>query len=199
MPAPDLAGGAGPGAVVAKAAAGVWPALGLVAAQVFVAGMLAFGGLTVVLTQLEDAFVDPGHLTSAQFADSYAESAFAPGPNGPIFLALLSVQAFGLVAVPVVVAAWAIPSLTITHQLGRLSQTTANAAIVRLLSVLKAAVVGLVFAGMLTVMRALDFSVPREVAIQGVIAVVGFVLIVRFKVNPLWVLGGAMAVGAVVL
>ena len=98
-----------------------------------------------------------------------------------------------------VVAAWAIPSLTITHQLGRLSQTTANAAIVRLLSVLKAAVVGLVFAGMLTVMRALDFSVPREVAIQGVIAVVGFVLIVRFKVNPLWVLGGAMAVGAVVL
>ena len=198
MSAPGPMGGVGPGALVVKAAAGMWPALGLDAAQVFVAGMLAFGGLTVVLTQLEDAFVDPGHLTSAQFAESYAESAFAPGPNGPIFLALLSVQAFGLVGVPVVVAAWAIPSLTITHQLGRLSQTTANAAVVRLLSVLRAAVVGLVFAGMLTLVRAFDVSVPRDAAVQGVIAVVGFVLIVRFKVNPLWVLGGAMAVGAVV-
>lgn len=199
MPTPIPTPGVDQGAVVAKAAAGLWPALALVAAQVFVAGMLAFGGLTVVLTQLEDAFIDPGHLTSAQFAESYAESALAPGPNGPIFLALLSVQAFGLVAVPVVVAAWAIPSLTITHQLGRLSQTTANAAIVRLLTVLKAAVVGLVFAGMLTLMRAFDFSVPRDTAIQGVIALVGLVLIVRFKVNPLWVLAAAMAVGALLL
>ena len=193
------AGGNGVGGLVAKAAAVSVPALALVTAQVFVAGIVAFGGLNVVLIQLEAAFVDTGHLTSSQFARSYAVASFAPGPNGPIFLALLAVQAFGLVAVPLVVAAWAIPSLTITHQLGRLSQTTGNAAVVRLLAVIKAAAVGLLFAGVLVVLRAFDFVVPRDAVLQGVIAVVGFVLIVRFKLNSLWMLAAAMAAGALLL
>jgi len=192
------AGGSLPG-VWATAGATAWPALGVVVAHVFVAGLLAFGGMTVVLAQLEDTFVSAGHLTSDDFTQSYALASFAPGPSGPIFLALLAVQAFGLLAVPVVVAAWAIPSLTITHQLGLMSQTSANAAVMRLLSVLKAAAVGLIMAGVLALSRSFSWSIPGEAALQGVIAVVGLVLIVRFKVNPMWVLGGSMLVGALLL
>ena len=35
-------------------------------------------------------------------------------------------------------------------------------------------------------------------AMQSAIAVVGSVLLIRFKLNPLWLLAGAMVLGAVV-
>lgn len=185
-------------AAAAKASL-TWLGYSLVAAQVLLAGCLAFGGISVVLVQLENAFVDPGFLSSDQFTQSYALAAFAPGPNGPIFLSLLAMQAFGLIGVPIIVVAWALPSLFITHQLGRLSQAEPNPKLTRLLDVLKVTVIGLLAAGVLALLRAFDFAKPTHAAIQIVVAAVGLVLIVKFKVNPLVVLAGSMVLGAILI
>jgi mannose/fructose/N-acetylgalactosamine-specific phosphotransferase system component IID len=38
---------------------------------------------------------------------------------------------------------------------------------------------------------------PKEAALQMTITLVGVVLLLAFKLNPLWLLFGAMALGAV--
>lgn len=175
-----------------------WTALGQLALQIIEAGMLAFGGLGVVLQPLYHAVVDPGLMSGHDVARSYALSSFAPGPNGPIFLALLGWSSFGLIGVLIAVAAWALPSLLITHQLGRISEAGNHIALGRLLSVLKAAAVGLVFDGVLALLGSFERSNLVALTLQISIALVGSVLLIRYKLNPLVLLAGAMVLGAVV-
>ena len=166
------------------------------ALQIMEAGMLAFGGLGVVLDPLQHALVDPGLMSSRDVARSYALSSFAPGPNGPIFLALLGWSSFGLIGVLVAVAAWALPSLLITHQLGRMSNAASHTALGRLLSVLKAAAVGLIFDGVLTLLGSFDLGSSVALTMQVTIALVGSILLIRFRLNPVGLLAAAMLLGA---
>ena len=175
-----------------------WNLLGRLAVQVFEAALVAFGGLGVVLEPLQRAVVAVGLISLSDFARLYALSSVLPGPNGPIFMALVGWPGFGLVGSLSVVAAWALPSLLITHQLGRIFAAGDHPNAARLLSVLKAVAVGLVFDGVLVLLRSFNLSMPKEAALQMTITLVGAVLLLGFKLNPLWLLLGAMAVGAVV-
>lgn len=176
-----------------------WTLLGALGLKVMTLGLLAFGGLTVVLVQLEKDFVGTGLLTSDEFAQSYALASAAPGPNAPIFLSLLGWQAFGLPGVIVLVIAWAVPTLFITHQLGRMSQAHENPTIERLLTVLKAGAVGLILAGALALTSSFDASVPLFAVVQSLLAFGSSVVLVRTQINPLIVLATCMVVGAIVI
>lgn len=173
-----------------------WNLLGKLAIQVFEAALVAFGGLGVVLEPLQRAVVALGLISLSDFARLYALSSVLPGPNGPIFMALVGWPGFGLIGSLTVVAAWAFPSLLITHQLGRISAAGEHPRAARLLSVLKAIAVGLIFDGVLALLSSFNVAMPKETALQMSITLVGVVLLLAFKLNPLWLLLGAMALGA---
>ena len=176
-----------------------WSGLLALAAGVLQAAMVAFGGLGVVLGPLSRNVVDLGLMSPSEFARQYALASFAPGPNGPVFLSLLGWGDFGFPGVVIVMTAWALPSLLITHQLGRMSQTGRGTSLQILLSILKAAAVGLVLDGVLAMLSGFDLAVPTTAILQGGIAFAGIVLLIRYQLNPLWVLLGSMALGALVL
>ena len=175
-----------------------WSGLARLVVQVFEAALVAFGGLGVVLQPLQRAVVALGLISFSDFDRLYALSSVLPGPNGPIFMALVGWPGFGLIGSLSVVAAWAFPSLLITHQLGRISAAGDHPRAARLLSVLKAVAVGLIFDGVLALLTSFNLTMPKEAALQMTIALVGVVLLLRFKLNPLWLLFGAMVLGAVV-
>jgi chromate transport protein ChrA len=64
-------------------------------------------------------------------------------------------------------------------------------------SVLRAIAVGLIFDGVLALLSSFNLAMPKEAALQMTITLVGVVLLLAFKLNPLWLLFGAMALGAV--
>ena len=173
-----------------------WNLLGRLTIQVFEAALVAFGGLGVVLEPLQRAVVALGLISLSDFARLYALSSVLPAPNGPIFMALVGWPGFGLIGSLTVVAAWAFPSLLITHQLGRISAAGEHPRAARLLSVLKAIAVGLIFDGVLALLSSFNLAMPKETALQMSITLVGVVLLLAFKLNPLWLLLGAMALGA---
>lgn len=175
-----------------------WNLLGRLTIQVFEAALVAFGGLGVVLEPLQRAVVALGLMSLSDFARLYALSSVLPGPNGPIFMALVGWPGFGLIGSLTVVAAWAFPSLLITHQLGRISAAGEHPRAARLLSVLKAIAVGLIFDGVLALLSSFNLAMPKETALQMSITLVGVVLLLAFKLNPLWLLLCAMALGAAV-
>jgi len=175
-----------------------WNLLGRLAVQVIEAALVAFGGLGVVIEPLQRAVAALGLISLSDFAHLYALSSVLPGPNGPIFMALMGWPGFGLIGSLTVVAAWAFPSLLITHQLGRISAAGEHPRAARLLSVLRAIAVGLIFDGVLALLSSFDLAMPKETALQMTITLVGVVLLLAFKLNPLWLLLGAMALGALV-
>ena len=139
-----------------------WNLLGKLAIQVFEAALVAFGGLGVVLEPLQRAVVALGLISLSDFARLYALSSVLPGPNGPIFMALVGWPGFGLIGSLTVVAAWAFPSLLITHQLGRISAAGEHPRAARLLSVLKAIAVGLIFDGVLALLSSFIWQCQRR-------------------------------------
>lgn len=174
-----------------------WNLLGRLAVQVIEAALVAFGGLGVVLEPLQRAVVALGLISLSDFARLFALSSILPGPNGPIFMALVGWPGFGLIGSLTIVAAWAFPSLLITHQLGRISAAGEHPHAARLVSVLRAIAVGLIFDGVLALLSSFNLAMPKEAALQMTITLVGVVLLLAFKLNPLWLLFGAMALGAV--
>jgi chromate transporter len=165
-----------------------------------VTAVFSFGGITVVLNQLSDVFVDVLHVMSADdFWETYALASAMPGPNGPIFMSSLGWQAAGLAGVVVCVVAWALPTLGAMYGLGQMGdQAEGNATIGRLLGVFKMLAVGLIFAGVAAMVRVFDFD-SHAGFVQLALAAVGVVALYRSWLSPLQVLLGCMAIGLVLL
>lgn len=168
--------------------------------QIALSAVMAFGGLTSVVTELNHDLVrHMGLLTSDQFTQAYALATAAPGPAGPILLSLLGMEAAGLPGALVALAAWTVPTTLLMYLIGRSSRRMDLPWVKRLFSVLRACAVGLVFSGVLRLADSFDFSVAREGYVELAVAVVAVVLLERFKaVRPLHVLAGCMLLGALV-
>lgn len=174
--------------------------LALLALLIAVTAIFSFGGITVVLDQLSDVFVDVLHVMSADvFWETYALASAMPGPNGPIFMSSLGWQAAGLIGVVVCVVAWALPTLGAMYALGAMGDhADENATIGRLLGVFKMLAVGLIFAGVAAMVRVFDFG-SHTGFVQVGLAVAGVLALHRSCLSPLQVLLGCMAVGLVLL
>jgi chromate transporter len=175
-------------------------ALALLALLIAVTSVFSFGGITVVLAQLSEIFVDVGGVMSADdFWETYALAAAMPGPNGPIFMASLGWQTAGLIGVVVCVVAWAVPTLAAMYTLGALGDHADESAwIGRLLGVFTMLAVGLIFAGVVAMVRVFDFSAYAGY-LQVLLAAAGVVALHRSWLSPLQVLLGCMAIGLVAL
>lgn len=168
--------------------------------QVAIAACFSFGGVTVVLGPLQNVFVSrDGLMTADTFSQSYAVSTAAPGPNGPIFMALIGYQMAGVPGIIACVVGWAIPTLFLMHWFGRLSSVQGHPRTADLLSVLNAGAVGLVLAGVLSLVKSFEFDTAWTGYAQCALAVVAAVVVIRGWLSPLTVLLGCMAIGFVLL
>ncbi|HET6306704.1 MAG TPA: chromate transporter [Rhodopila sp.] len=116
--------------------------------------MLAFGGGTGVIPDMQRATVDQYHwLTARQFLDMFAISRAAPGP-GSLIVVLIGLKAAGLAGAAVALIAMFAPSCLAVHILARFWQRAAHApwrAVVE--RALAPVAVGLTFASGLALMR----------------------------------------------
>lgn len=168
--------------------------------QIAAAALFSFGGITVVLVQLEHDFTATHALmTDDTFWQSYALSSVAPGPNGPIFLSFLGWQAGGAAVMGACLVAWAVPTLTVMYALGRLGDKAENPRVARLLATLKALAVGLLAAGIVSMVRAFDFEVEWRGVEQVVLAAAGAVVLWRSWLTPLPTMLVCMGIGAIAL
>jgi chromate transporter len=155
------------------------------------ATLTSFSGLTSLPIVRHDLVVERKILTDRQLNTAVAASSISPGANG-IYLVSVGYMAAGG---PGAVAGWLAmitPSFLIIGLL-RLLQTAFNHP--RMEAVVKA--VSLSAAGLIL---ATSLSLAQD-AIQSwftaLIAVASFILLVRFKLDPLWIMLGAAIAGLV--
>jgi chromate transporter len=163
----------------------------------FKIGLVAFGGSTGVLPELERQVVEErGWLGHQEFADSFALGQLTPGPA----LVMVMLPGYRLAGVPgalVALLAIFLPSAImcslVTARWDVLRRSPWLAAFQRGLG---AVALGLIVAGAYTITKVAVVDVPT-----GVIAVAAFVVLWRWRVHPALVIlaGGAAAVFAELL
>lgn len=133
--------------------------------------ILAFGGGTGILPDMQRAAVDQYHwVTAREFLDSFAISRAAPGP-GSLIVVLIGLKAAGLAGVIVSFVAMFAPSCLAVHVVARYWHKAARSswrAVVE--RALAPVAVGLTFASGLSLMRGTEHGwVPWSVTIVSAI------------------------------
>ena len=150
--------------------------------------MLAFGGGTAVLPDMQRAAVDQYHwLTAREFLDMFAISRAAPGP-GSLIVVLVGLKAAGLAGAAAAFVAMFTPSCMAVFILARYWHRAAHAAWRAVVERALAPVsVGLTFASGLSLMRGTEHGwLPWSVTI------VSAALFAMTEISPiLLLLGGA--------
>ena len=148
------------------------------------------GGNTVVPAMHRDAVTVEHWLSDRQFADLFALAQAAPGPSS-LFVSLIGFAAAGIAGAVVATLAMLAPSCALMYAASRgwerLRATRWRTAIERGLAPVT---VGLVFATALTITRAADHGPAAYV-----LTAVATLALLRTRVNPLLVMGGAAALG----
>ncbi len=153
--------------------------------------LLAFGGGTAVIPDMQRAVVDVHHwLTAPEFLAFFAISRAAPGP-GSLIVVLIGQKVAGIAGAVVAGLAMFGPSCVLVYVAARVWHRTGGAAWrVHVERALAPMAIGLTFASAIALMRGTEHD-WRAYAITAVATVV----LALTEVNPLFVLGG----GAVAL
>ena len=155
--------------------------------------MLAFGGGTGVIPDMQRATVDHYHwVTSRQFLDFFAIARAAPGP-GSLIVVLIGLKAAGLAGAAVAFVAMFGPSCLAVHVVARYWQKAARStwrAVVE--RALAPVAVGLTFASGLALMRDTEHGWP----LWGV-TIASTALFSFTEINPILLLG--LGAGALLL
>lgn len=154
--------------------------------------LVAVGGANVVVPEMHRQAVDIGNwMTDAEFANLYAIVRAAPGPN-MLISTMIGWKAAGLPGAIVATVAMCGPSCLLTYGVTRVWQRYRHT---RWRAVVEAALapvtVGLVLASALVLTRAADAN-WRAVVVTAVTAAVAL----GTRLNALWVLAAAGALGA---
>ena len=153
--------------------------------------LLAFGGANAVVPEMHRQAVDLHHwMTGSQFAALFAISQAAPGPNFMIST-LVGWKAAGLPGALVATLAMCAPSCLLTFWVAKVWDNSRETRW-RVLAVATLAplTVGLVTATAYLLVRGADRN-WRLAVVTLTVAVVAY----RSRLNPLWLLGGAAALG----
>ena len=154
--------------------------------------LLAVGGVTSVLPEVHRVAVDVhGWLTDAEFTQMFALAQANPGPN-MLIVALIGWHVAGLPGALTATAAMVLPSCTLAYLVERLWQRVRGTPLRRAVEAgLAPITVGLVIATGWLVARGAPDTGWVAYAITAVTATV----FMCTRVNPLWLLAGAGAVG----
>jgi chromate transporter len=153
--------------------------------------LLAIGGINALLPEIHRVAVDvEGWMTSAEFADLFALAQLAPGPNAMV-ISLLGWKVAGIPGAFVATIAACGPSTLLCffamRGLERMRDGKTRAVLQRALAPVA---IGLILASGYTLARAADRS-PGAL----LLTVVATAAIAFTRVNPVWILAAAAAVG----
>ena len=166
--------------------------LGALAGYFALLSLFAIGGANSIIPEIHRVSVDAMHwMNDRQFADMFAISRVAPGPN-MIIATLIGYHVAGFVGAIVATAAMCVPTCTIAYLVSRLWDRFKDA---RWRIVIQAGLVpvalGLIAASALVIARAADHSIMAFL-ITAATAAVSYAT----RINPLWMFAAAGAVGA---
>ena len=165
--------------------------LGALFVQFALLSLVAFGGANAVVPEMHRQAVDLHHwMTGSEFAALFAIAQAAPGPNFMIST-LVGWKAAGLPGALVATLAMCAPSCLLTFWVARLWDRSPEARWrVVATATLAPLTVGLVTATAYLLIRGADRN-WRLALVTLAVAAVAY----RSRLNPLWLLGGAAALG----
>lgn len=156
--------------------------------------VLAVGGGTAVLPEMQTVLAQRFHIDHTAFVHIYSLGQLAPGPNMMMVL-VFGFQIAGLLGAGVVLLAFFIPSSVLCLAVGRLWNKIGERPWRRAVqSALEPIAIGLMCSGVYAVAKA-AFVGPLTIGL----GVVVFVVLLRSKVNPVYLILGAGAMGALIM
>ena len=169
------------------------PVLAELTAQFLLLSMISIGGANAIIPEIHRRVVDVQHwMTDADFAQLFALSQAAPGPN-VLIVSLIGWKVAGVIGGVVAMLAMSGPSSLLTygvaHAWERFRDAPWRIAIQRGLAPVT---VGLILASGYVLTRTADQSSWVAYALTGVTLVVSL----TSRLHPLWLLGAAGIVGA---
>lgn len=156
--------------------------------------ILAVGGGTAVLPEMQALLLQQFGISHIQFVHIYSIGQLAPGPN-MLMVLVLGYQLAGLIGAGIVLLSFFLPSSLLCFYVGRLwdrfgenpwRRTIQNA--------LEPISIGLMVSGVYAVGKASIIS-----PITLVLALATFYLILKTKINPVWIILGSGGISALVI
>jgi chromate transporter len=165
--------------------------LGTLALQFAIMSLLALGGATAVVPEIHRQAVElNGWMSGREFADMFAISQAAPGPN-VMLVTLIGYHVAGLAGAVVTTFAMCGPTAVLAHFLGRTWDRFKDAQWrVAVQGGLVPISVGLVAASAIVLTRVADHS-----WVAGVVTAATAITAYRTRWNPLWLIGIAGLLG----
>jgi chromate transporter len=162
-----------------------------IAARFAALSLVAIGGINAILPEIHRAVVEVEHwMTSAEFAELFALAQLAPGPNAMV-VALIGWKVAGIAGAFVATVAICGPSsvlcFVVLHWWDRLRDSPRRAIVARALAPVA---IGLMLASGYTLARGADHGI-----VTVALTLVAAFALAFSRVNPVWVLAGAAAVG----
>ena len=163
-----------------------------IALRFAVLSLIAVGGVTSILPEVHRVTVDVhGWLTDAEFTQMFAIAQASPGPN-MLIVALIGFHVAGLPGALTAAAAICLPSCTLAYLVERLWQRFRGTPLRRAVeSGLAPITIGLMLATGWLVAR----GAPGTGSVAYAITAITAALVLFTRVNPLWCLGAAAALG----
>ena len=156
--------------------------------------ILAVGGGTAVLPEMQTILAQQFGITHTQFVHIYSFGQLAPGPNMLMVLAI-GYQILGLTGAGVVLLSFFLPSSILCFYVGRLWNRFGESPWRRTIqNALEPISIGLMASGVYDVGKATIVS-PITLAL----ALVTLYLILRTKINPVFVILGSGGIGALLI
>ena len=165
--------------------------IGAFAIQLMLLSLVAVGGVNTIVPELHRQVVEVAHwLTDQQFADLFALAQAAPGPN-VLFVTLIGWQLAGWEGALIATAALCAPSCVLTFAVAHAWERFKDAPWRIALQIgLVPVTIGLIAASAFLIARAADKSAVA-VAITAATAGIAY----GSRINPLWALAAAAAIG----
>jgi chromate transporter len=168
------------------------PVLAELALQFLVLSLLSIGGANALIPEMHLRAVEVLHwMTDAQFAQLFALSQAAPGPN-VLIVALIGWQVAGVAGAFVAMVAMCGPSSVLAYGVARVWDRFREAPLrIAIQRALAPVTVGLVLASGYVLTRMIDDAWPAYLLTGATLA-----LALATRLHPLWMLAAGAALGA---
>jgi chromate transporter len=156
--------------------------------------ILAVGGGTAVLPEMQSLLSHQFGVDHTQFIHIYSIGQLAPGPN-MLMVLVIGYQLAGLLGASIVLLSFFLPSSVLCFYMGRLWNRFGESPWRRAIqNALEPISIGLMASGVYAVGKASIIG-----GITAALALVSFYLILRTKINPVWVILGSGGFGALLM
>ncbi len=162
------------------------------ALQFLFLSLLSIGGANAIIPEIQRRAVDVLHwMTNADFAQMFALSQAAPGPN-VLIVSLVGWKAAGVAGAVVAMVSMCAPSSLLTYQVARVWDRFRDAPLrIAIQRALAPITIGLILSSGVVLSRTIDHD-WRAFAVTGAT----LILAMATRLHPLWMLSAAAALGA---